>query len=267
MQSKVFFVELNEQEKQSKLRLLKNSSALLWIPKDYPNSFTSDIEIESTNKNILLLSDELDHLGDDKLLLRFEVRGAIYFAAVKQIATHQLQLVGELFRYEKRESERLLTYPHRKVYLLVEYTGSDNLAKNNILDIHSKDQGEERLISMYNRLHKQKSELELKLRVLDISAAGIAILAGKQEVSILVNQEFSSTRIIFDDCTYAVVVEKLLYSVEYLDVLTRKAGLYKVGLKCQLPDDLKVAIEKYLADAAERLDVMNDFEQFLLSRL
>lgn len=279
MGSQGYFVELNEQERLSKLTLLNRQNVLIWLPNQDPKETQHSVDIKAQclfakdAPQLLQLDSQLEVIDyTAKYLVRFEIGEVVYFGtgAWQEKAGENSEYpfifkLGEnLYRYEKRAGDRLLTYPHRNVYLEFSVPFEEEQAGENIISF---DQSQKKLLKLYSELNKNEVQGSLRFRVIDISEKGLAFIVGSKEMELFKQQSVEQVELKFNSQRFDLKIEEILYEVEYLDTFTKRRSLKKVGIKYSSDPQLQEEIEKLLGgDVLGRIDVKDDFENFLLNQ-
>ncbi len=276
-----FFVELNEQEKLSKLNQLTGNQIHVWSSKSVDEQ---TVEQPSTLKiktecmfakgeaTLLYLAQQIEQVNfAKKYLIRFELGDVIYLGSgiwqdrigKDSSFPYSFKLGDHLYRYEKRAGDRLLTYPHRSVFLACPSSVEPNIGSNeNIIQF---DQKKQKLMRLYSELNDISLAKEIKLRVLDISPSGLAFFGGLKEVEYFLGNISNGIILEFNNKKLELKNIEVLYQVEYLDTFLKKTSLQKIGIKYSSENGLNDEIERLLgSDRQGRIDIQDDFEEFLL---
>lgn len=274
MESKVYFVELNDKERESKLRLINESEVLVWQNMDSGLPFEHrSTSLFLNDSYIGLREDHASFKKGERYLIRFEVSNTIYFSTASWLGEKDespypfhLEVDRKVYRYEKRAGDRLLAYPHRSVFLKLhqDHIEKEKLDTSNIIPF---DKSESTLIRLYEELNDSESQGDILLRVIDISEKGFAFFAGAKECEIFRKEGYDTLSILFDGEEFAITLNEILYEVEFLDALTRKSGYRKVGVTYSTSSSLGKKISRLLdGEEIDRIDVKGNFEAFLMER-
>jgi len=283
IEEKINFIKLSIEEVLPKLVLLAKQKEIIkiWEPrsetyhyrlKDY-TSLKSD---DSSDFYLTLFSEgeEQDQeLIGKKVYYSFFLNESDYFSegTISYDEAHNtlvVRLTEKIYRTEKRDSERLLTFPHHQVY--VYFKVLNEKAESNVIEIHRE---EDRLYQDYK--NKQKKELKEKLRkkvsdvedligfrALDISKSGIAFILGEEESRYFKEDRKYSFYILFDSDIFMVRGADMVYKVDYLgDVKEKKR--FKIGLTFVQVENLSGHIDKLLRENVEDSSLQKEFEDFL----
>lgn len=279
MGSQGYFVELNKQERLSKLSLLSRQNVLIWLPNQNSKNTEYSVDVKTEclfskeSPSFLELATKLEGVDyNAKYLVRFEVGQVVYFGTgmwQEEMGTNSdypflFELGENLYRYEKREGDRLLTYPHRNVYIEFNVPYEQEQISENIISF---DQSQKKLLRLYTELNKNEVTGTLRFRVIDISAKGLAFIVGSKEITLFKEHSVEQVELKFNSQRYDLKVEELLYEVEYLDTFSKRRSLKKVGIKYSSDPRLQKEIEKLLGgDVLGRINIKDDFENFLLNQ-
>ena len=201
---KAYFRKLNQEEKESKflqLKSLDTPEIHLWVrgsDKKVPCSVASF----DKQKLSLGLFDIPDHLLKEKnVLFTFYLNKVQYFGegdleSVSGSASVVLKMKGEVYKTEKRESFRLLCYPHNEVYFYIEVDKEDEGA-NKVINIRTGKNEDELFDSFLDLIGKNTKDLQgyAKFRVIDVSVTGLAFQYGKEEEEFIKNIDISNRKI------------------------------------------------------------------------
>jgi hypothetical protein len=271
MNNSVFFVELTQQEIKSKLSQFGSGVVLFWVPShlhktnDVCYEVKQSVQYDSTNHSFILLSD-LSLNCDQLYLCRFNIGDVTYFSAGNWEIFENgylFKISKKIYRYEKRRKDRLLTYPHRQVYLCL----INSVAPTENSNVVTLQKGGDVLKKLYYQLNPEEAVGVRKLRVLDISVEGISFLVGKGETKFLEHDDVSF-EIEFNNQRFPISLDQQLYSVSYLDIYSKSSSLRKIGATYSGSEKLQELIEHYLHDdSLIRFDVKHGFEDFILRQL
>jgi len=261
------FVVIEKSEFLLKLKRLGRSaaSADLWKRGEKKITiFPREIE-ERGSGNILLtftFNEEIEFFPGQEFFLHFSQNSIQYFASGnlnKQDNLYKLEISEKVFRREKRKNERLLTFPHKQVFVYL------NLGKNNFLA---------NVFYLDEKLGKKKDILEnfLKLkgpregltgfRVLDISKSGFSFTASKKERQFLLEGKTEAVEINFQGLIYELPEVKVIHIVDYIDPRFGHIQMFKVGVRIlKMNELLSKKISQLLGEEGEFVQVSHDFEK------
>lgn len=205
MEGSTYFRKLSSDEKVSKLALLTKTSQseiFLWRRGDEEKT---SIKVLSYDKNNF--SYELESITDvlrqeQNLLFTFYLDRVQYFGEGHlHLSGSTLNFVctGDVFKTEKRESFRLLSYPHHEIYLMIEVNKQDS-GLDNVINIKT-GKNDDELFDSFLDLIDEKSGISsgfAKFRVIDLSVTGLAFQYSHLEKEFLQNIDITNRRFLLD---------------------------------------------------------------------
>jgi hypothetical protein len=266
-EKQTYFTKQNDKEKQSKLSQLSNASSKLTIWEKGSSVketfFASDFE---RNEFILFISssDKSSYINK-KILYAFSINGVNYFGKgeLQNLRENRFRLdcTDELFKSERRESFRLLTYPHHNSYIHIPQN-SENTESSNIVNFKTKMSQTGLFKNFLEIVGDEGGDLKegfAKFRVLDLSVSGLAFQIGEIEKEILEGiKELSPVYVFFNE---EVEIPKI--EIRYIVPMIQKSGIaYKVGVKFLGVDTNTDLHLGKLINSAMR-DFESEFEDFL----
>jgi hypothetical protein len=271
--SQTFFSRQDPTEKTNRLSQLGISQGLvtLWKKGNKERFIFNVMAYDKVRSELVLNSkDDVPFPTGASLLCTFETRGMTFFSQIvlmKSIAGYWvLHCNSDLFKSERRNSYRLLTFPIYEVWtefdLALTYEGGK------LVDFKTK-LSQTGLFKNFLQLIEpgdpsQTDATKLKIRVQDLSTTGMALHIGEIERNYFFKDEiFKNVRIVFTDETILIPEVKVVYVVDYIsgdkNLKTFKVGLHFPGLSTALDDQLGKKINKLLRDN----DFNKDFENFI----
>ncbi len=269
----VHFKALNRAEKISKISQackLPSLKATIWVKGEtkYEVSFQNFFQEQ---EEILIEGHIIDSIIGKDVLYSFDLNGLKLFGKGK-LTTQTgnnvyLNFSGDLFKSERRINFRLLTYPHQEVYLhLPIETVSDE--KGNLINLKtgiSETGIFENFLEFIQQENEEESQIpnHLKIRVLDISVTGAALLLSEQEHDLLSKYENKFEKIILDfngdliEIPGCTILYSLDYEVQGKNVTYKKSGMKFENLDINLDEKLSSIINKTLRT------LESEFEDFL----
>lgn len=267
--SQFYFSKLEPLEKEMRLQLAATSRAelTLWV-KGSKEKFKTTAVNFNKNKNEITTEGKLSFLPGAQILASFEVRGMNFFSQIKvlQVDSEGMKLYfhSELFKSERRNSFRLLTYP---MYNINAYIDLGEQYKGSGVSNISKKPTQTEIFKSFLKLVEDQSASDRtigKFRIQDLSVTGMSINIADLESDIFVKDHiFHNVRLDFSDDEIIIPELKVVYVINTIS--TDKSGQkYKVGLQFnQLPnlidDHLGRKINKLLRDN----DSDKEFENFI----
>jgi hypothetical protein len=176
----------------------------------------------------------------------------------------------EVFRSEKRNNERLLTFPHHHVYAYFvmgdlkgrkEETNVVSLKKDQIKQYEIRKEKKNKLKSeLAAKLKKNVDDLN-EFRALDISRSGIAFITGQDEKVYFDENENLEFYVLFDNNVFRVKEARLVYAVKYS--ATKEKVSYKIGLNFKPVENLTKKVMEALRDGDSENAIQKEFENFI----
>lgn len=250
----VKFVELNQLEIKSLLaRLSSGVKISAWS--DGHNVQT--ISISSKNVDTLDLFVKGLILQTLPLYLKIGLGDLFYVTIVEQVDIsiedcHRIILDGaKVYKSERRSFDRLLCYPHRQVYLNVEFR-KDGLDSTNVLSF-SKDDSV--IKKMYHSLNG--SDSILRLRVLDITTAGLATLVTQSEKELIESGEFKKVWLDFEGESFELSIEGIVSINNYIDAQNKGRHFFRLSLGVDCEKILEDKISLSLGEGILRVKINN----------
>lgn len=217
-------------------------------------------------------SKEIDDSFINKdIFLTFTLNETDYFSegtvSLDEVHGHLIiNLQEDFYRSEKRNNERLLTYPHHQVYVYFKVRTEKN--ESNIIELKRE---EDKLYIDYKQKKKQELKEKLKekisdiedllgFRVLDISKSGVAFLVGEEEQKFFSGKGKYSFYILFDGDIFVVKGANLVYKVDYIG---GQGSHYKVGLNFGPVEKLTNYVDAILKEGIQSDSVKKEFEEFI----
>lgn len=214
-----------------------------------------------------------------QLLMNATVKGVDYFTKGVVISAKEgvfeLALSENVFKLEKRTSERLLAFPHHQIYAYFKFA-TPSATEENVLSLSRFKEENKKIYEKFQSLKNQKEiegidELEefrpddlVGFRALDLSLNGVSFLANEKEADFFSdkNKEVDFA-ILVDGKPYRLNRARVVYKVDFLNPRAGSVSMFKIGLQFddnpKFKSDLKGLIENY--DNLEELQ--REFEEYL----
>ena len=265
--SQTFFSKLTLEEKISRLGLLGSSKSELtvWI-KGQSNKLTFKAsDFHKDRIEIVLDSKEKTFPIGTKILCSFELRGMYYFSEVvfqTALGEHSvLQFSGDLFKSEKRNSYRLMTYPMFNIN--AEFDLGETYEGGKVVNLKTKT-SQTGLFKSFIKMVENKDDdsQNLRLRIQDISTTGMGIHIGELENPYFAKDTIYHNVVIdFQDEKITIPEAKVVYKVEFIGS-DKKIKKYKLGIvftnvPTVLDEKLARKINKLLRDNSPNKDFEN----------
>ena len=273
--SKEKFTGLNLNEISSKVSSFTNSEKPIRIWGKDKEPFHAFVRDFNKSKITLDISTSLEEFSNgEKKFINFSFNTVDYF--VKGIVSSvdnkeiTIELEENVFKSEKRQNERLLTFPHHNVnaYFKV-YSDSDS---SNIISLNRvKNEKEEVLESFASERMKEilKDDAVADLmgfRILDLSSNGLSFFANNRETSYFAGFEDDSNvefTLMFESKAFTLKCAEVIYIVDYVNSRASKVPMKKIGIQFNEDSDLQNQIESFINEKGALREVDKSFESFL----
>lgn len=273
--SKEKFTGLNLNEISSKISSFTNSekSVRIWSKESEPSlAFVRDFK-----KNLITLdvSTSLEKFSNGgKQFVNFAFNGVDYFAKGEISSCDDqeitIELGQEVFKSEKRNNERLLTFPHHQVnaYFKV-YSDSDS---SNIISLNRvKNEKEEVLESFATERMKEVLSNDavtdlMGFRILDLSSTGLSFFANNRETSYFASFEEGENvqfTLMFESNAFTLNCAEIIYIVDYVNSRASKIPMKKIGIQFNEDEKLQKQIDNFINEKGALREVDKSFESFL----
>ncbi len=269
--SQIFFSKQDPSEKLSRLSLLGSSRGVLtiWLKGSKDKHEFSVNKYDRDREEIVLEPKDKIFKTGDSVLCTFELRGMNFFSEViymESISGYPvLQFKGTLFKSERRNSFRLLTFPVYEVN--AEFDLGEVYEGGNVIDLKNRN-NQTGLFKNFLKIvgdNEQDVDLaKLKIRVQDLSTTGMALHIGELEYKYFEkNLVYQKVQLRFSDETITVPEVKVVYVVDYISN-DKNLKRYKVGLHFDnLPKNIDDIIGKKINSLLRQNDQNKDFENFI----
>lgn len=261
-ENKTYFTKQNRKEKESKLfQIFNNKLELIVWEKGKSSRFSfSCLDFNKENLQLVITSEKHDFSGINSVLYTFTFNGVNYFGKgeLKEINAKRFRLEcsDDLFKSERRENFRLLTYPHHMVYLQFPQEEEEVQSENKVVSFQT-GQSQTGLFKNFLNLvgsDEDSGVLEgyVRYRVLDISVTGLAFMISELEKETLEKQnEIGPIKIDFTE-----EIEIPMAEIRYIiPMLNKNIKSYKVGIQFK---DVDLNTDQLLGRLIN--DTMRDFE-------
>jgi hypothetical protein len=285
LRAKINFIKLNHEELSTKIALLvsEQSRIIFWkaAPRYYEGKATKfDIR---QSKTYLTISDCTVHLRltSERICFNFTLNDIDYFLrgiVVEQVEDN-LQMIVELeehcFRVEKRNKERLITYPVYEVYAYLKY---EKEKKNNVVFFNKKEQQsrdffseidniqKNKIQSLTQELHLDDTEDLIGFRVEDISSTGLSFFASLKEKENILDALKDNTFTLvlnFEMQVFNLEEAFVVYKINYINSQFSGVQMYKIGINFKPSPSLKRKIEDLSGITVDLADYQKEFEEFI----
>lgn len=268
------FIKLTQKEVQARISqlVLQRAPIKLWKKKEKHHS----CQFESyNNEDGLMLG--ISHIKadstwlDKKVLIQFTFNNVDYFAKgqvkkVKDPGLLKIAIDKYIYKTEKRENERLLTFPHYQAYAyfkLFEDSDQNVLSFNQrkVVDLESYEKFNNKVEQLKKKTKTEVGEL-IGFRVLDISQNGISFLIDIRSKPLFQDMKGISFSLMIDGEMFSLSEGKLVYLVDYLSGKMSGEHKYKVGLTFEPSEEFKHKLFSLLEERRDMGLVRKQFEDF-----
>ena len=265
--SQTFFSKLTLEEKISRLALLGSSKSELtmWIKGQSSKQTFKASDFHKDRLEIVLDSKNKTFPIGTKILCSFELRGMYFFSEVifqTALGEHSvLQFNSDLYKSEKRNSYRLMTYPMYNIN--AEFDLGESYEGGKVVDLKTKS-SQTGLFKSFIKMVESKDDdsQNLRLRIQDISTTGMGIHIGELENPYFAKDTlFHNVVIDFQDEKITIPEAKVVYKVEFIgndrNMKKYKLGIIFSNIPTTLDEKLGGKINKLLRDNNPNKDFEN----------
>jgi hypothetical protein len=282
------FIELEWCELSSKIAILVKDSGnvKIWLKGDSPdlcpiiNSHTNDHDDGENKQQIRLRNGKVtDEWKVKNILVQFNIRGVDYYTKGKVVEVlgnedFWLELSPHVFKIEKRENERLLTYPHFHVYTYFKLSTDSSVS--NLIFINKqietnhhvfqkfKKLTDDEILKLQDSVEPELNEELIGFRVLDVSYKGIAFISNQKEKEYFEESDktFEMT-LMFSGEVYNLRKAKIIYNVDYVNPRAGIVPMSKIGFEFEHNHDLRRKIKMNIDESSDDGQDQKDFEDFI----
>lgn len=266
--SQTFFSKLDQTEKNNRLKAIGNNRGLVtvWVKgskdKHHLNCMTYDAD------RTTLVLDTRDNVFPEntQVLCSFEFRGMNFFSEVvfvKSIGDMAcLKFDGILFKSEKRQAFRLMTFPQHEVWAVVDLEEAYQGGK--VIDFRSKQSHTQLLQNFLSLVEGDETNPSaLKIRVQDLSTSGMALHIGELEAQYFPKEaEFKNVKLKFVDEEILIPQVKIVYVAKITNA-DKNLTKYKLGVNFEnLSSKIDLQLGKKINELLRANDHNKDFETF-----
>jgi hypothetical protein len=257
----------NDKEKVSRFSQLEKTQVeiTIWEKGSSTREKFSSIRFNK-DEMILIVTTSGTSLSGKKVLYAFSINGVNYFGEAELNPsvsnTFNLDCSKDLFKSERRENFRLLTYPHYDVHIQIPFEENENIEKSNVVSFET-GMSQTGLFKNFLQIvgddDKSIRKNHAKFRVLDLSVTGLAFQIGEIEKEYLEQKRvIPSTFLFFNEEIHLPSIE-----IRYIVPLIRAHGnAYKVGIQFL---DVNTTLDEKLGNLITKAmrSFESDFEDFL----
>lgn len=270
-QASTYFQDQTDKEKASKLLQLANNKddITIWAKGDSFREKFSANEYSKDRVELIVNASKKSSLTNKEVLYSFKINGVNYFGKGKlknlNAKSYVLQATEVLYKSERRNTFRLLTYPHHQVYIKLPIP-EEEIEKSNVVSFNTK-MSETNLFENFLSLIDEKTKGNYRkgyfpFRVLDLSVTGLAFQSGDMESDFFpAEKEIEKIFLDFNGQEIELPKCEVVYNVSILhsntQQRTKKIGIRFLDVDTNLDEQLGRLINGALRD------VESDFEDFI----
>ncbi len=270
--TRTIFTSLSRSEKQSKLWQLSqaNNVCTLWAKGSKQKIPFKVYSYSREEDSLAVFADDASLQINQEVLGTFDLKGVSFFFKAKIEKAHEdkvlLTFIGDFYKSERRNNFRLMAYPIYSIYCLFDLPAG--YEGRGVIDFKSK-MSQTGLFKSFLKLVDNDPQSEdlrrLKLRVQDISATGLSLSVGEDELEwIKAGELLNPLQIQFSDLSLEVKKARVVYVVDYLSHSERGIKKYKVGIKFEGVDEIfDRTLSQKINSLLREIDANSDFEDFL----
>ncbi len=262
------FTKQNTKEKESRFHSLTRSDSSLTIwEKGSKLREKFDVLAFSKKESLLSLSVNETSYSGKSVLYAFAINGVNYFGEGKLSALvgtkYTLDVSSDLFKSERRENFRLLTYPHYEAHVQVPFELDENVKPSNVIGFDTK-MSQTGLFKNFLKIVGEDEKVEIKdnfakFRVLDISVTGLSFQIGEIEKEYLEQIRILKPMHLFFQEEMTIPSGEIRYIVP---LIRSNGSAFKVGVQfLDIDLNLDQKLGKIINKAMRSFE--SDFEDFL----
>ncbi len=262
-----YFTKQNDKEKQSKLGQVGSNSleVTVWEKGSTIREKFTASEFHREDFYLILNSTVKSDNSNKGVLYSFSINGVNFFGKgdLKELQKNRYHLscLDDLYKSERRENFRLLTYPHHDAYIQIPVEESEEEASN-VVDFKTKVSQTGLFKNFLDIVGDEESNLKdgfVKFRVLDVSVTGLAFQIGEIEKEFIEKQQFIEPAFVF----FKEELEIPKIEIRYIVPLIQRSGrAYKVGVKfIDIDTNIDLKLGNLINNAMR--DFESEFEDFI----
>ncbi len=241
----VHFTKLNQEEVERKLIAFKNSESYMtiWKKGKKERGIFKALDIKNDPIQLTIKGGE-SSLEGGEVLAHFSLNSLSFFFKSnieKKGSNYLLSEIKEFVKAERRTSFRLLTYPHKKVFLKFTLDNLPEKKSENLVSIETGTSETGLFINFLDLLNQSVEEpqslSDLKLRVQDLSSTGLCFEVGALEKEYLEkNKTLKDVELNFEEVTLTIPKMSIVYIKKHKNFLS-DIQVYRVGVEFHELDD------------------------------
>jgi hypothetical protein len=262
------FTKQNLKEKESRFHTLarENSNLTIWEKGSKLREKFEVLSFLKSDQSLSLSIDETTYAGKS-VLFAFVLNGVNYFGEgnLSDLSGKKcvVDVSGDLFKSERRENFRLLTYPHYETHVQIPFEADENHTPSNVIGFDTK-MSQTGLFKNFLKIVGDDEKVEVKenfarFRVLDISVTGLSFQIGEMEKEYLENIRILKPMHLFFQEEMIIPSGEIRYIVP---LIRSNGSAFKVGVQFLDVDlNLDQKLGKFINKAMRSFE--SDFEDFL----
>ena len=204
--------------------------------------------------------------------LHFMFNNINYFTEIQLIQVEDglqiFKVAKDVYQYEIRKKERLLAFPHRKIYIYMEIETS--AIEKNVFFLNKLRQGNTKVFKNFIKIASDKKfyndndEPLMGFRVLDISSSGASFITNIKEAKLFsINTEIPVVKLDWQDECYPlknVIVNNI---VDYIDPRALGVSMYKIGILFDSNQSLDQKLAILLSNDSVNLESREEYLKYM----
>ncbi len=270
--SQTFFSKLDLHEKTNRLNQLgvSRGKVTLWLKGGKEKILETVLKFDKEHQSLVLDSKDNIFPPNTPILCTFDLRGMTFFAQAvfrKSIGEDAVvEIKADLFKSERRNSYRLLTFPIYEVWAIFDL--GEVYESGKVIDFKTKSSSNttDLFKNFLNIVSEDQSDAlgTIKIRIQDLSTTGMALHVGQLEQEYFIkNADFHKVKITFLDEVIEIPEVKVVYIVDYISS-DKNLKKYKVGLNFpDNPTNIDEVLGRKINQLLRESDFNKDFENFI----
>lgn len=262
------FIKQNLREKESRLSHIctQKKDIVIWQKGVKGREKFQAVKLDKKNQKLFIKAYTSSSLVGKEVLYSFLLNNVNYFGKstlAKEGANFILDCSTDMYKSERRENFRLLTYPHNYVECHIPVP-QEELKHSKVIDMRI-GLSQTGLFKNFLKLVDNQEEFIAskgfaKFRVLDISVAGMSFRVGEFEKKFVnVGEELEPIFLFFNNEEILIPKAKIRHIVRLVD---SRGKAYKVGLEfIDVDTNIDEQLGRLINDSLR--DFESDFEEFI----
>ena len=273
------FLKLKTSEIILKLKgfVKEKSTAKVWIGKNLSIYRVCEINEKPDTVELIFFSEAEDDVLFNKkeVCLNFSTHNVDYFAKASFISVEDekisITLKENIFRLEKRDNERVLTYPRYKSFFCIKGE-KEHKTLENVVFLNKKEEKKVQKEVTKDHLMNEKihsllaSEVETpedytNFRILDLSESGISVLINHGDKD-KIGENHDSAIVTFEKDLFFVENIEIIYDVPYISHDINQQ-MVKIGIQFDFNEKIKIKTDLLLGENWENFIDAESIEKLL----